>query len=73
MAYRIRNFDNLSVDQVNDIFRRGRGLGREVASAREGEDFTLNPLSHRRWRRLNHPDISMPPAEVVDDELESVI
>lgn len=69
MAYRIRNFDNLSVHQVNDIFRRGRGLGREVAPAEGSEDFIPNPRGHD----FQHPHISMPPAEVVDDELESVI
>ena len=69
MAYRIRNFDNLSVHQVNDIFLRGRGLCRGDAAGNEGEDFTANPLRHS----LDHPNISMPPAEVVDDELESVV
>lgn len=69
MAYRIRNFDNLSVHQVNDIFLRGRGLCRGVASVNEGEDFTANTLTHS----FQPPYTFMPPAEVVDDELESVI
>lgn len=62
MAYRIRNFDNLSVHQVDEIFRRGRGLGRSVAPAVEGEDFAPAFNDHN----------PMPPAEVIDDELELV-
>ncbi len=69
MAYRIRNFDNLSVHQVNDIFLRGRGLCRSVESVDTGEDFRANHLAPH----FQQPDVSMPPAVVVDDELESVV
>ncbi len=62
MAYRIRNFDNMTVHQVDDIFRRGRGL-----TIRD-EDFTLAPIEPN----LRLPIVPMPSAELVDDELESV-
>ena len=68
MAYRIRNFDNLSVHQVDEIFRRGRGLDRGNAPANEGEDFTANTLAHS----FQQADTALPSAEVVDDELELV-
>ncbi len=71
MAYRIRNFDNFSVERVNEIFRRGRGLGRGPAigaAPAEDEDFISPAVDHDP--RL--PIVSMPPAEVLDDELESV-
>ena len=65
MAYRIRNFDNFSVERVNEIFRRGRGLGQGGTPVDEGEDFISNPFTYLQQR-------PMPPVEVVDDELESV-
>ena len=71
MAYRIRNFDNLSVHKVDEIFRRGRGIGLGLtagASPREDEDFTSNLVA----LDMRQPIIPMPPAEAVDDELESV-
>ena len=66
MAYRIRNFDNFSVDHVNEIFRRGRGLVRADAPAETGgEDFPMATT-------INDKHLPTPPVEVVDDELESV-
>ncbi len=68
MAYRIRNFDNLSVHQVNEIFRRGRGLGRSEPSTAGFEDFAAMALKHD----AHNPHNPTPPAEVIDEELESV-
>ncbi len=71
MAYRIRNFDNMSVHQVNEIFRRGRGIGRGAAiGAAPAEDnyFISASVDHDP----RQPIVAMPAAEVVDDELESV-
>ncbi len=77
MAYRIRNFDNFSVERVNEIFRRGRSLDHdgsagsapaEAAPASEDEDFTSNPTAHDSPSTI----IPMTPVEMVDEELESV-
>ncbi len=71
MAHRIRNFDNLSVSKVNEIFRRGRGFDRRPAllgaAPAEDEDFT-----RAMDAGLHHTHIPMMQAEVADDELEAV-
>ncbi len=65
MAYRIRNFDNFSVERVNEIFRRGRGLVHTFSVETDGEDFPMATT-------INDTHTPAPPVEVVDDELESV-
>ena len=65
MAYRIRNYDNMSVQQVNDIFRRGRGLGRRDAGAAPAERANELNCAAGEVSPLIVPTIG-----VADEELE---
>ncbi len=67
MAHRIKNFDNMTTEQVDGIFRRGRGLGAD-SPPRDSEDFTARP----RAEDLSQGLVPMPPAVVVDEELETI-
>ena len=67
MAYRIKTFENMSVAQVDDIFRRGRGLISTDTPRQYGEANSLIPGEGRRRDTL-----PMHQAEVVDEELELV-
>ena len=71
MAYRIRNFDNLSVAQVNNLFSRGRDIGDSVsAGAAPAEAYRGNEKSTSS--DVRHPIVPIPQIEIVDDELESL-
>ena len=67
MAYRIKTFENMSVAQVDDIFRRGRGLMGTDAPRQYDEANALIPGGARQRDTL-----PMHQAEVVDEELELV-
>lgn len=68
MAFRIKNFENMSTEQVDGIFRRGRGLLGADLPTRDHEDFTARPNNDDLRRGL----VPMPPAVLVDEELETI-
>ncbi len=68
MAYRIKNFENMSSYQIDGIFRRGRGLLGADSPLREYEDFNAPAAAEDLRRGL----VPMPPAVVVDEELETI-
>lgn len=77
MAHRIRNLETMTLREVDAIFCRGRGIGISAQHDSRDGDFTpdveqagpenlLPPM-----RRINSESY-VGPAQVVDDELESV-
>ena len=64
MAYRIKTFENMSVAQIDDIFRRGRGLmGTDPCEYEEASPGV--PVGEARQRAM-----PLHQAEMVDEELE---
>ena len=65
MAYRVRSLSTMTVEQVNEIFIRGRGLSLHA----EHESRRIPNSPSRKWPR---PDAYVAPATVIDDDLEAV-
>ncbi len=66
MAYRVRSFSTMTIEQVNSIFLRGRGISLNAERDARGEDFTA---PQQGWLRS---ETYVAPTTVVDDDLEAV-
>jgi len=69
MAYRVRSLSTMTIEQVDAIFLRGRGIGLNAERDARGEDFNAPKIDDQPWLRS---ETYVAPATVIDDDLEAV-
>ncbi len=69
MAYRVRSLSTMTVEQVDEIFLRGRGISLNAERDARSEDFNAPKPDDRPWFRS---ETYVAPATVIDDDLEAV-
>ncbi len=72
MAHRIRSLETMTLNEVDAIFFRGRGLGLNAQCDSRDEDFTLDVEQVGPQGRRMSSDACVAPAIVIDDDLELV-